>query len=76
MSGASETAACPPSPVADDPSALRLPLPLPPPVSNCSCLFTRCQPLYATVLLKVLYHKIKNAFLIFVFVFHVLFVQK
>ena len=45
-----------------------LPTPLPPPVSNSSCLFTRCQPLYAsccTVLFKVLYCKIKNVFFTF-----------
>ena len=44
--------------------------PLPPPVSNSSCLFTWCQPPYAldctTALLKVLYYKTKNVF-IFVF---------
>ena len=34
--GVSGTAACPPSPVAYDPSALRLPPPLPPPASNSS----------------------------------------
>ena len=45
-----------------------LPLPLLPPVSNFSCLFTLCQPLYAsccTILLyffKVLYCKIKNVY--------------
>ena len=43
-SGMSETAACPPSPIADDSSALHFPPPLPAPVSNSPCLFTRCQP--------------------------------
>ena len=49
-----------------------LPPPLPPPVSNSSCLFTWCQPLYAqllyctTVLFKVLYCKIKKFSLFFV----------
>ena len=48
-----------------------LPPPLPPPVGNSSCLFTWCQPLYAsccTVLLyfsKIQYCKTKNMFLIF-----------
>ena len=45
-----------------------LPPPLPPPVSNSSCLFTGCQPLDAsctTVLFKVLYYKINNVFFIF-----------
>ena len=42
--------------------------PLPPPVSNSSCLFTCCQPLYAsyhTVCFKVLYCKFENVFFIF-----------
>ena len=39
-SGVSEIAACSPSPIADDPSALHLPPCLPPPVSNSSCMFT------------------------------------
>ena len=49
-----------------------LALPLPPTVSNSSCLFTRCQLLYAsccTVLFKILYRKIKNIFFIFVCLF-------
>ena len=54
-SGMSETAACPPSPVADDPSALPSPTVLPPPVSNSSCLFTQCQPLYANCCTVLLY---------------------
>ena len=44
-----------------------LPPPVPASVSNSSCLFTWCQPLYAscyTVLFKVLYCKIKNVFFI------------
>lgn len=41
-SGVSEAAACPPSPAAADPSALdQLPPPLPPPVTNSSCLSLR-----------------------------------
>ena len=39
VSGMSETAACPPAPIADDPPAPHLPSPLPPPVSNSSCQF-------------------------------------
>ena len=70
-SGVSEIAACPPSPIADNPSALPCPTPsLTPPISNSSCLFTLCQPLYASccrtiVLFKVLCCKILNVFFIF-----------
>ena len=45
-----------------------LPRLLPPPVSHSSCLFTQCQPPYAscsswtTVLFKELYYQIKNVF--------------
>ena len=42
--------------------------PIPPPVSNSSCLFTWCQPLYAsyyTVCFKALYRKFENVFFIF-----------
>ena len=48
-----------------------LPPPLPPPVSNSSCLFTRCQPLYASCCTVLLYFsryctvRIKNVFFIF-----------
>ena len=68
-SGLSETAACPPSPIGDDPSAL--PSPTSSATSSNSCLFTRCQPLYTscwnctTVFFKVLGCKIKNIFFIF-----------
>ena len=51
-SGVSEVAACPPSPIADDPSAL--PSPTSSPVSN-SCLLTRCQPFYASRNIVLLY---------------------
>ena len=69
-SGASDIAASSPSPIADDPQLYHLPPPLRPVVSKSSCLFTQCQPLYAscrTVLLyfSVMYYKIKNAFFIF-----------
>ena len=47
VSGVSEVAACPQSSIADDP-ALPSPMPLPPPVSNSSCLFPQCQPLCAS----------------------------
>ena len=60
-SGVSEIAACPPSPTADNPSALHLPPPLPPAISKSSCLFIRCQPLYWTTVL----FKIINVFFIF-----------
>ena len=53
-----------------------LPLPLPPPVSNSSCLFTRCQPRYASCCTVLLYCKIKKCFLYFVFVLYELFVWK
>ena len=68
MSGVSEIAACPPSPIAEILQLYHLPPPPPPPVSNSPCLFTRCQPRYAsccTVLFKVLYSKIKNVFFVF-----------
>ena len=57
-----------------------LPPPLPPPVSNSSCLFTRCQPLYASSCTVLLYFsryctvRLKMFSLFFVFVFYVLFV--
>ena len=50
----SEAAACPPSPLAGNPSPLPSPPPLPSPGSNSSCLVTHCQPLdsiFCTVLL-------------------------
>ena len=57
-SGVSDIAACPPSPIADYPSALPSPISSPPPARNSFCLLTRCQPLYAgccaIVLFKVL----------------------
>ena len=55
-SGVSETAACPPSPTAVILQVYHLPPLLPPPCSNSSFLFTKCQPLYAscTVLLNFL----------------------
>ena len=54
VSGMSETAACPLSPVADDPSALPSPTSFPSSSYNSFCLFTQCQALQAncdTVLL-------------------------
>ena len=72
-SDVSDTAACPSSPIADNPSALPSPtssLPL----SN-SCLFTRCQLLYASCCTGLLYFsrhctvrfKIFSLFFVFVF---------
>ena len=55
MPGMSEIAACSLSPIADDPSALPSPPPLPPPVSNSSCPFNRYQPLYASCWTVLLY---------------------
>ena len=66
--GLSETAACPPSPTADNPSAPPSPTSSP---SSSQWLFLPvpwmlapvCQPLYyTTVLFRVLYCKIKNVF--------------
>ena len=54
-SGMSEVAACSPSPIADNPQLHHLPPPLPTPVSNPSCLFTWCQPLYASCCTVLLY---------------------
>jgi len=66
VSDMSEIAACFPSPVANDPSALLSPTFLFPPVSNSSCLFTLYQLLYCTtVLFKVLQCKIKNVYFLF-----------
>ena len=54
-----------------------IPPPLPPLVSDSSCLFTQCQPPYAScctiVLIKVLYLKIKNVSFFCVCFFYVLF---
>ena len=73
MSGVSETAACPPSPITDDPSLYRLPRsslssrqqlfqPVHPmPASVCHLLYYTC----STVLFKVLYCKLKNVFFSF-----------
>ena len=47
-SAVSDVTACPASPIADRPSAPPSPTSSPPPVSNSSRLFTRCQPLYAS----------------------------
>ena len=86
--GVSEIAACPPSPVADGPSALpsahpsALPPPLPPAVSNPSCLFTWCQSLYASCCTALLYFagyctvRLKLFSLFFNVCFYVLFVWK
>ena len=80
-SGVSEIAACPPSPIADCPSALpsahpsTLPPRLPPAVSNSSCLFTWCQSLYASDCSVLLYFsgyctvRLKMFSLFFMFVF-------
>ena len=42
-----------------------LPPPLPPPVSNSSCLFTWCQPLYASCCTVLLYSSFYKIFIIF-----------
>ena len=71
-SGVSEIAACPPSPVADDPSAPLSPISSPSSVSNSSCLFTRCQPLHSSCC-SVLF-KVKMLSLFLMLAFYVLFV--
>ena len=48
VSDVNEVAAYPPSSIAENLSALPSYTSFPPLVSNSSCLFTRCQPLYAT----------------------------
>ena len=53
--GMSEIAACPPSPIAEDLQLYHLPALHPPPVRNSSCLFTWCQPLYASCCTVPLY---------------------
>ena len=79
-SGMSEIEAYPPSPIANDLQLYHLPPPLPPPVSNSSCLFTRCQPLYASCCTVLLYFsrcctvRLKMFSSVFVFVFYALFV--
>ena len=47
-SGMSETAACPPLLLLTKLQLYHLPPPLPPPVSNSSCLFIQCQPLFSS----------------------------
>ena len=71
----SEIAAYPPSPVLTILQLYHLPLPLPPPVSNSSYLFTGCQPLYASCSTVLMYFsrsctmRLKMFCLFFVFVF-------
>ena len=82
MSGVSEIAACPLSPIVMILQLYHLPPPLPLPVSNSSCLFTRCQPPYASCCTVLLYFsryctvRLTMFSLFFVFVFYVLFVWK
>ena len=67
-----------PSPIADEAPALPSPRPLPPPVSNSSCLSVQCQPecqlLYGTAeVFKVLCCRTNDVSLFFALVFHTLF---
>ena len=55
MSAVCEIAACPRLLLLTILQLYRLPPPLPPPVSNSSCLFTRCQPLCASCCTALLY---------------------
>ena len=72
-SGQSETAACPLSPAADDPSSPPFPTSASLPVSNSSCLFTRCQPMCASCYTSVVYFsrycKIKHFYFCVCFLF-------
>ena len=49
-SDASEITACPPSPIVTILQLYHMPPPLPPSIKNSSCLFSWCQPLYASCL--------------------------
>ena len=76
----SDTAACPPSPIADDPSALPSPTSSPSSIRNSSGPFTPCQPPSASCCTVLLYFsrsctvRLKMFSLSFVLVFDVLFV--
>ena len=79
MSGRSEIATCPL--LLTILQLYHLPPPLLPPVSNSSCLFTLCQPLYASFCTVLLYFsryctvRLKNVFyFLCLFVFYVVFV--
>ena len=75
-SSMSEIAACPPLLLLMKLQPYHLAPPLPPPVSNSSCLLVQCQPIFqllyrTTVLFKVLCCRIKNVFLIFLCLFFI-----
>ena len=75
--GSSETAAPPPCPIVDNPSALPSPTSFPPPVSNTSCLFTRCQPQCTVLLYFSRYCTVRlKVFSLFFVFFNVLLVWK
>ena len=70
MSGVSKVTACPPPPIATILQLYHLPPPLPPPsvtLLTCSLDASCCVPAVevTTVLLKVLYRKIKDVFFVF-----------
>ena len=76
MSGRSEIAACPHLQLLMTIQLYHLSPPLPPPVSNSSCLFTRwCQPWYASCCIVLLYFsryftvRLKIFYFLFVFCF-------
>ena len=77
-SGMSEIGACPPLLLLTILQLYHFPSPLPPPINNSSCLFTWCQPLYAScnkVLLYFSWHytiELKLFSLLFMFVFYLL----
>ena len=78
MTGMSETAACPPSPIADDPSALPSPTSSPNSSQSLFLPVHLIQSLYqllcsTSVAFKVLYYKIKKV-LFLCLLFYVLFV--
>ena len=75
ISSISETENCPPSAIADNPSALWFPT-FSLHSSHSSCLFSQCQPLYASYYTILLYFSryctVRLKMFIFVFLFYVL----
>ena len=75
MPSISENENCPPSPITDDPSALSFPTSSPH-SSHSFCLFSQCQPLYASCYTILLYFSryctVRLKMFIFVFLFYVL----
>ena len=79
VSGMSEIAACPPSPIADDPSALPPPPPLPPPSVTrlaCSLDASPCMPAVVLYFSRSCTVKLKYIFFTFYLFFCLLFLGK